>query len=146
MNKKILVTLALGLTLGLSSISAKGFEKDGDRMSHHQFGDMKMMMSLKSIDLTKEQKEKIKDLFEDKKEQKNDDLVKLFSEKGFDKKAYIDMMSNKRDNMLKSKAQMIEDVYAILTDEQKKQFIENLKKGPEKFKGQKGDKDCHDRR
>jgi len=37
-----------------------------------------------------------------------------FSKDGFDKAKYIQIMSEKRDNMLKSQAEVIEKSYAIL--------------------------------
>eukprot|EP00792_Barthelona_sp_PAP020_P001318 TRINITY_DN12088_c0_g1_i1.p1 TRINITY_DN12088_c0_g1~~TRINITY_DN12088_c0_g1_i1.p1 ORF type:complete len:140 (-),score=25.06 TRINITY_DN12088_c0_g1_i1:85-474(-) len=45
-----------------------------------------------------------------------------FSKNGFDKKKYIDIQRQQRDNMLESRAEMIDRVYKILTPQQKEQL------------------------
>lgn len=45
-----------------------------------------------------------------------------FSKDGFDKAKYIQIMNEKRDNMIKSKAEIIEKSYAVLTPKQKEQL------------------------
>ena len=45
-----------------------------------------------------------------------------FTKDSFDKTKYIQIMSEKRDNMLKSEAEVIEKTYAILTTKQKEQL------------------------
>ena len=43
-----------------------------------------------------------------------------FSKDGFDKTKYVQIMNEKRDNMLKSQTEVIEKSYAILTPKQKR--------------------------
>jgi periplasmic protein CpxP/Spy len=45
-----------------------------------------------------------------------------FTSSSFDKNKYIEIMAAKRDNMLKSKADVIEKSYALLTTKQKEQL------------------------
>ena len=45
-----------------------------------------------------------------------------FTKDGFDKAKYIKIMNEKRDNMLKSNAEILEKSYAILTPKQKEQL------------------------
>ena len=45
-----------------------------------------------------------------------------FTKDSFDKDKYMKIMSEKRDNMLKSNAEVMEKSYAILTPKQKEQF------------------------
>lgn len=45
-----------------------------------------------------------------------------FTKDSFDKTKYIEIMKQKRDNMIESKAEMVEKSYALLTPEQKEQF------------------------
>ncbi len=45
-----------------------------------------------------------------------------FTKDSFDKAKYIEIMKQKRDNMIESKAEMVEKSYALLTPEQKEQF------------------------
>ena len=58
-----------------------------------------------------------------------------FSKDGFDKAKYIQIMSEKRDNMLKSQAEVIEKSYAILTTKQKEQLKVLMDLRKEKIKG-----------
>ena len=54
-----------------------------------------------------------------------DNTVKIsdaFSKTDFDKQKFIEIATNKRENMIKSRANMIDDIYKILNDEQKLQL------------------------
>jgi len=73
------------------------------------------------LNLSDDQKTKIKTIMQDsRKNLKNSDDA--FTKDGFDKTKYIQIMSEKRDNMLKSEAEIIEKTYAILTTKQKEQL------------------------
>ena len=73
------------------------------------------------LNLSDDQKTKIKTIMQDsRKNLKNSDDA--FTKDGFDKAKYIQIMSEKRDNMLKSEAEVIEKTYAILTTKQKEQL------------------------
>jgi Spy/CpxP family protein refolding chaperone len=73
------------------------------------------------LNLNDEQKTKIKTIMQDsRKNLKNSD--EAFTKDSFDKDKYVQIMSEKRDNMLKSEAEVIEKTYAILTTKQKEQL------------------------
>ena len=73
------------------------------------------------LNLTSEQKTKLEQIMQDsRKNMKSED--EAFSKDGFDKAKYVQIMSEKRDNMLKSQAEIIEKSYAVLTPKQKEQF------------------------
>jgi periplasmic protein CpxP/Spy len=83
----------------------------------------------RGLNLTAEQETKIQQIMQDsRKNMKSED--EAFTKDGFDKAKYIEIMSEKRDNMLKSQAEVIEKSYAILTAKQKEQFkvLMDLKK------------------
>jgi len=86
-----------------------------------QRGEGHILGIFKELNLTAEQDEKIKKIVEDsRKNEKTPD--EAFTKDGFDKAKYIQIMNEKRDNMLKSQADVIEKVYAVLTSKQKEQL------------------------
>ena len=95
-------------------------------MDNHRGGILSMFSEL---NLTAEQKTKIEQIIdESRKNIKSEN--EAFTKDGFDKAKYVQIMSEKRDNMLKSQAEVIEKSYAILTAKQKEQFkvLMDLKK------------------
>ena len=76
---------------------------------------------ISQLNLSSEQKAK---LFELRKNQmKNKTTINsAFSKTSFNKAKFIEIISQKKENMLKSKAQMIEKAYAILNTKQKEQL------------------------
>ena len=75
----------------------------------------------KQLNLTAEQEDKIEQIIADsRKNIKTPD--EAFTKDGFDKAKYIKIMNEKRDNMLKSNAEILEKSYAILTPKQKEQL------------------------
>ncbi|MDD3007475.1 MAG: Spy/CpxP family protein refolding chaperone [Arcobacter sp.] len=91
------------------------FENKNHRGEFHIFG------IFKELNLTAEQDEKIKKIIEDSRKNEKS-LNEAFTKDGFDKAKYIQIMTEKRDNMLKSNAEVIEKSYAVLTDKQKEQL------------------------
>lgn len=85
-----------------------------------------------SLDLTKEQEAKIDAIMKKFQEQRVK-TYNAFKDGEFDKQAYIDARLNKKENDIKAKAELIEDVYEVLTKEQK----EKLKKELESFEKRK---------
>lgn len=83
----------------------------------------------KELNLTQEQKTKIEQIMVDsRKNVKSAD--EAFTKDSFDKAKYLQIMNEKRDNMLKSQAEVMEKSYAILTAKQKEQLrvLMDLKK------------------
>jgi len=76
---------------------------------------------LKQLNLDDAQKTKIKTIV--KEQMKNKQTINdAFTKSSFDKDKFLKIMNEKRENMLKSKANMIEKVYAVLDSKQKEQF------------------------
>lgn len=88
------------------------------KMDNHRGGILSMF---RELNLTSEQKTKIEQIIdESRKNIKSED--EAFTKDGFDKAKYIQIMSEKRDNMLKSQADVMEKSYAVLTTKQKEQL------------------------
>ena len=79
-----------------------------------------------SLDLTKEQETKIDEYVTEYRKNKRK-TFDAFSEDGFDKEAFIKARMNKKENMIKAKADLIEKVYTVLTKEQKAELSKKLK-------------------
>lgn len=87
------------------------------------------MMILKQLNLTQDQKEQILAIKKDMMKNKITPDV-AFTKDSFDKAKFIEIMKQKRDNMIESKAEMMDRVYKILSPKQKEQFkvLMDLKK------------------
>lgn len=108
-----------------------GMKKDGRNFSHHKDGRDKMSVfkMFRQLNLSDDQKTKIYEIMlESRKNIKTID--EAFTSTNFDKDKYMKIMSEKRDNMLKSKAEMIDKAYSLLTAKQKEQLkvLMDLKK------------------
>ena len=80
-----------------------------------------MQKMFQVLNLTPEQQTQVDVLI--KKQQENRvSASDAFSQTSFDKEKFINITSQKRDNMIKSRADMIEGIYKILTQEQKLQL------------------------
>jgi len=75
----------------------------------------------KALNLTSQQQTKIEAIVKNHKSNKKS-MSDAFTKTGFDKTKFIEFASNKRENMIKSRADMIEAIYSILTNEQKLQL------------------------
>lgn len=75
----------------------------------------------KELNLTADQKKKIKEIVKEARKNKKT-INEAFTKDSFDKNKYISIMNEKRDNMLKSKAEIIEKSYEVLTAKQKEQL------------------------
>ncbi|MDD2895299.1 MAG: Spy/CpxP family protein refolding chaperone [Aliarcobacter sp.] len=113
--------LASGLYANCDMEQRGNFQKsmmNNDKM-HNQRGGIFHMF--KELNLTDEQKTKIEQIMdENRKNIKSEN--EAFTKDGFDKAKYIQIMTEKRDNMLKSHADVMEKAYAVLTDKQKEQL------------------------
>ena len=155
---KILASVALAGILSTSLYAAKGscsengfHNKKGAEKSHRfqRNADNGVLGLIKRLDLTKEQK---KDIFDIKKDiMKNRvSLDSAFTKDDFDKKKYIELVEQKRQNMIESKAEMIDRVYSVLTTKQKEQLkvlmeLKKDKKGSKMHKRMNFDKNCNGR-
>ncbi len=129
MNKKIILgTLAAAVVATSLFAAAKNHDSSfmdekssfghSKKMRHGGFNMKKM---IKALNLSDEQKTQIKVIVS--KHRKNKiKMTDAFSKTDFDKNKFIQIASQKRENMIKSKANMIEEVYTVLTQEQKLQL------------------------
>lgn len=126
MKNKLISGLLLSTILGTGLYAAADMDKRGnsqcmmqnDKMDNHRGGIFHMFNEL---NLTAEQQTKLEQIInESRKNIKSED--EAFTKDGFDKAKYIQIMTEKRDNMLKSHADMMEKAYAVLTDKQKEQL------------------------
>lgn len=108
---------------------SKMCDKKSNHKNYHKkrHGDnSKFLMGLlNTLDLTKEQQTQI-DQFTKEYTVERTKVFEAFSVDGFDKQKYIDAYTNKRTNMVKAQANFIENVYSVLTTEQKKEMKEEL--------------------
>lgn len=77
------------------------------------------------MDLSKEQRMQVKKTIQQHR-QNRVKACDAFSETEFDKKRFIELSKQKRDNRIVRKAELIESLYAILTPQQKKEFKQLL--------------------
>lgn len=121
---------------------------------HMKKGERGVMGVFKKLNLTTEQKTKIADIKKEIMAKKRTGIEVAFTKEGFDKAKYIEVMKQKREYMLESRAQMLEKTYAILTPKQKEQFkvlldLQAERKaammGKMKKRGMKLDKNCNGR-
>lgn len=136
MKNKIITSLFLG-TLLTGSLYAANCDMD-NKMQKGNYEKSNCMMKnnksqngahnrdssfriFKELNLTTEQENKIQEIMQEaRKDRKN--INEAFTKDSFDKIKYISIMNEKRDNMLKSKAEVMEKSYAILTPKQKEQL------------------------
>ncbi|MFK2823538.1 Spy/CpxP family protein refolding chaperone [Malaciobacter sp. WC5094] len=151
---KILSVLVLSTTLATGAF-AYGNKGECNMQNNHKM--MKKHIShkkmrnpifstLKKLNLSDSQKTQIKKIMQDSKKQKQT-ISDAFTKSNFDKEKYIKIMSEKRQNMLKSRALKIEKIYAVLDDTQKEQFktLIDLKAQKMQKKGMNFDKNCNGR-
>ena len=77
--------------------------------------------ALKELNLTPEQQTELTKIRQEMMS-KRVKPSEAFSKNGFDKDKYINIKRQQRDNMLESRAEMIDKVYKILTPKQKEQL------------------------
>jgi Spy/CpxP family protein refolding chaperone len=136
MNKKIILSLSTTILLTTSSLFASPSNTIIDENNHQSKvkmmkqtkGKLKMMKIFAMLDLTNIQKSKIKDIV---KKSKKDipNPHNAFSETRFNKELFIKLIKEKKYGVIERKANLIENIYQILTESQKKDFkkILNMK-------------------
>jgi Spy/CpxP family protein refolding chaperone len=108
---------------------------------HHKRGNP-FMKEIMQLGLTLDQKAQLKEIFKSSKKEfkkgKRPDMSGAFSATAFDKEAFIKQSIERSNAKIRQRAQMIEQVYAILNPTQKKLLKENLEH--KKSLKQKGNK------
>ncbi|WP_152632444.1 Spy/CpxP family protein refolding chaperone [Aliarcobacter butzleri] len=133
--KKIVSSLVItGLVAGALFAANGEMKKDDKRFDGpncmHQKGDFKgkenrggndIFGLIHELNLTSKQKEDIRKIIDESRKAQKTPLD-AFSKDGFDKEKFIQIENEKRDSMIKSKAEVIEKTYAILDAKQKEQL------------------------
>ncbi len=136
MKKSILVT---AVTVTILATGAFAYNKSGCNMSGqnqqgmgmkkmhmmkqgmHQQKRGSMMKLFRQLNLSAEQQTKLQDIMKNSM-QKRESMFTAFSENGFDKDKFIKQAMNKKENMIKLKAQTLEKAYNVLDKKQKSQL------------------------
>lgn len=133
MKSKAIVGLFLGTVLAGSLYAGNcdmnnkmqngNYDKSNCGMKYNKhYNKTKGSMGLfKELNLTAEQETKIQEIMQESRKNKKT-MNEAFTKDSFDKTKYISIMNEKRDNMLKSQAEVIEKSYAVLTAQQKEQL------------------------
>jgi len=142
MKKLSLVTIGLVgiLATGLYATNSMNFQKQNGMMQRNMQGNMqkKMMHKMMRQNHTERKRHEIMSIFrklnlsaEQKQQLINirQDMIKnrmksstAFRNGTFDKSKFIEIMKQKRDNVIELKAEMIDRSFKVLTPKQKEQF------------------------
>ncbi len=122
-----------GSMMNCNMMNNTAFNCDGRQgnMNGSQRGFNKALFQL-NLDDT--QRVKIREIFQTQRN-KMRGINEAFSSSSFDKNKFIEIVSSKRENMIKLKAQTIEDIYKLLTPKQKEQLKVLLDLKADRFKG-----------
>ncbi|NVJ52343.1 MAG: hypothetical protein HWD90_01520 [Campylobacteraceae bacterium] len=155
MKKRVLISIALAAVLATGVYAKGNMDKSGCdyKKSHkmmkkaHRGG---FMYFVYNLDLNDKQKNEIQEIKKEMMEKRFAKKQSAFTATDFDKEKYIQLMKQKRENMIESKAQMIDKVYKVLNKDQKKQLKEMMDKRKERFysmmkKRVNFDKNCNGR-
>lgn len=120
----------------------KGMHGKHQRMYGKHQG-MRFMKMFRQLNLTQDQQKEMQKIMQSSM-QKRESMFSAFSANSFDKEKFIKHAMNKKENMIKLKAQTLEKAYKVLTDKQKSQLrvLMDLKEE----KGFAFDRHCNGRR
>nr|WP_321266114.1 Spy/CpxP family protein refolding chaperone [uncultured Sulfurimonas sp.] len=165
MNKKIILSLTATALMASSLLAynGQGQMQEGKvgykqsckqktmKKSRHTKGAPELMQMFMKLDLSDKQKTEIIEIVK-KSMESMPNPNKAFSDKSFDKKEFIKLEKEKRDNKIERKADMLEKIYATLDASQKKDLktmldMRDLMKKKMMKKGMNcNDKNCNGRR
>ena len=113
------------------------------KKSHHKKGGH-IIGAIMRLDLTPDQRAQINKILDDNRaSQKRPSDA--FSETKFDKKMFVQLAKEKKEGKIENKAQMIEKIYALLNDTQKKYLKVMLEMKKNQKGGGCGAKACNGR-
>lgn len=139
--KTLAVVTVVGV-VGLTALSASDYKDRGNgvksEMMKKHFAKKrdKMRNILKKLDLTTDQRDKLK---QNRKAMRNDmkmnrksmkgskDITQFITSEGFNKSAYVEQSVVRAKTRATNRADMFEGTLSILTSEQKAKFVELLK-------------------
>ncbi len=129
MSKKKLIAISLSVILAIPMFASDTQQVKQSVRVHqhckmakedHMYKDG-LLSDLKQLKLSDDQRKQVRSIVKEHMQtipNPND----AFTDNSFDKAMYIKLEQQKRDNMIENRADMIEKVYNILTDTQKKEF------------------------
>lgn len=132
MKRKIIASLVLATILTTGAFAQNNFNKNDSNclknnnhksMMNHKMRKNKdgLLFLVKKLNLDEKQKTKIKNIMEEKS--KNVKTISAaFTSSSFDKNKYIQIIKDKKDNMIKLRADKMEKIYKVLNAKQKNQF------------------------
>jgi len=130
MNKKIILSVS-AIALVTSSLLAfdRGPNMDFDRYKQYKERDMQdhrpnkrdddILRIFRELDLTKNQRESIREIMKKSCEDRVHPSD-AFTDTSFDKQKYIKLSQRKKEMRIQKKAELIEKIYNLLSDSQKK--------------------------
>ncbi|QOG12113.1 Spy/CpxP family protein refolding chaperone [Arcobacter sp. FWKO B] len=106
-----------------------GSQKSGCEMKGNKMSMRYIMDTIMAMNLTQDQETKIEAIIKEHRDNVSakTDVSSAFTTDKFDKKKFVEVQ-NQRDIMLKSKADMLEKMYKLLTKEQKAELKTELDK------------------
>ena len=131
MKKRIITGMLISAVLASGVFAASMHKKDdnfkGNFKKHHMMKQGKKMpffSTLREVYLSKQQKDEIKKIMGEHKQKTS--TADAFTSTSFDKSKYLAIIKAKKENMLESKANLIEKVYAVLNTKQKEELKKRL--------------------
>jgi len=116
--------------MGMQNMRQMGMMNQGGMMNMmknmRQMHKRMMGAMLQRLNLTSKQQKSIKAIMQ-KSMQNQDAIFEAFKNNNFNKNKFIKIMESKRDNMIKSRAQMLSDIFKVLNKQQKEDFITLIK-------------------
>ncbi len=116
--------------MGMQNMRQMGMMNRGGMMNMmknmRQMHKRMMGAMLQRLHLTSKQQKSIRAIMQ-KSMQNQDAIFEAFKNNNFNKNKFIKIMESKRDNMIKSRAQMLSDIFKVLNKQQKEDFITLIK-------------------
>lgn len=135
MKNKIIGSLLIASVLSVGAFAQNHYDKNDSKSSSICKSDKKnnhykmkrghnrggILHLVKKLNLDDSQKTKIRSIMRDRKSNK-ETIASSFTSTSFDKKKYINIIKDKKENMLKLRANKIEKIYKVLNSKQKTQL------------------------
>ncbi len=132
MNTKIILSLGSAILLATSLLAsdmqemkAENPPKAPNKMMKDKLHHKKdiFIATVMKLQLSPEQKTKIQEIMKENR-QNMPKITDAFGEKSFDKELYIKLSRDRKSYVLEHRANMIESIYKVLDDSQKKELKE----------------------
>lgn len=134
MNTKIILSLGSAILLATSLLASEAKEMKPENsakssntkmMKNQRHGEGGFISKVMKLKLSDDQRAKIKEIVK----QNMQNIPKIsdaFGEKSFDKELYIKLSKDRKSYMIENIANMIEGIYNVLDDSQKKELRDSM--------------------